>query len=514
MKVRLYKNKKLIENTPRPMGLQEPLMYAFSAKTADYAFAEGEEIPSAINSEYAMMETEVDDAELNKTYSDAKAEGYQGDITAVAKLMAMGIPLNMRAAVDIIPTSNIPYNTIRDTLNASSGVVNNNTWTAFQTTSGIDMWAKYKPVGYTADFPAYDSGWYKGNDKLCGLNIPNVNGDPEPIKNATWSYNPPKGGQTEPFRLGDFRGYNRKCQFFITGWWKKQTIKLQKGDALLTVQCAVLRPTQTNNLQIEDVELLANIRLALKITGGGRSWIKTSANKGADVSHDSGILQCQVNFDEEVPFSYDTGLYTVTQFLTTSDYSTLGTFPTIIQSYAMPNYYEGDFVNEQQVQYISVADGFEILAEALSNSLNGTYNDAEYYMNNPFKVKAGSYEYWKCKLTNKNQKETKTFNLSTLHYYSTNASGADVEDNGADVDSSELKLYNSTQAELSTRQITIGANTSVTIYIRTRLFSKQATITSGMSPLTVLTYANYTDKSLNINNRISCRFECRIQGSL
>ena len=259
---------------------------------------------------------------------------------------------------------------------------------------------------------------------------------------------------------------------------------------------------------------MANIRLALKITGGGRSWIKTSTNKGADVSHDSGILQCQVDFDKEVPFSFDTGLYTVTQFLTTSDYSTLGTFPTIIQSYAMPNYYEGDFVNEQQVQYIAVADGFEILAEALSNSLNGTYNDAEYYMQNPFQVKASSYEYWKCKLTNKNQKESKTFNLSTLHYYSTNASGTDVEDDGADVDSSELKLYNSTQAELSSRQITIGANTSVTIYIRTRLFSKQATITSGMSPLTVLTYANYTDKSLNINNRISCRFECRIQGSL
>ena len=417
------------------------------------------------------------------------------------------------SVLDIITKPN-PFNDIRDTLNASGGSVSNETWTAFKTTSGINMWAKYKPVGYTADFTDNKPDWYKGNDKMCGLNIPNVNGNPEPIKNAVWSYNPPKGGQAEPLRLSDFIGYNRKCQFFITGWWKKQTIKLQKGNAILTVQCAILRPTQTNNLQIEDVELLANIRLALKITGGGRSWIKTSANKGADVSHDSGILQCQVDFDKEVPFSYDTGLYTVTQFLTTADYSTLGTFPTIIQSYAMPNYYEGDYVNEQKVQYVAVADGFEIIAEGLSNNLYGTYNNEEYYMQNPFNVRAGSYEYWKCKLTNKNQKESKTFSLRSLHYYSTNASGSDVEDNGADVDSSELKLYNSTQAELSTKQITVGADTSVTIYIRTRLFSKQATITSGMSPLIVLTYANYTDKSLNINNMISCRFECRIQGSL
>ena len=418
------------------------------------------------------------------------------------------------AVYDIIPTSNITFNDIRDTLNSSGGSVNNAVVSAFKTTSGIDIWAKFKPVGYTADFPPYESDWYKGNDKLCGLNIPNVNGDPEPIKNATWSYNPPKGGQVEPFRLGDFRGYNKNCQFFITGWWKKQSIRLQKGDAILTVQCAILRPTQTNNLQIEDVELLANIRLALKITGGGRSWIKTSANKGADVSHDSGILQCRVDFDTEVPFSFDTDLYTVTQFLTTSDYSTLGTFPTIIQSYAMPNYYEGDFVNEQQVQYISVADGFEILAEALSNSLNGTYNDAEYYMDNPFKVKAGSYEYWKCQLTNKNEKETKTFNLNMLHYHSTNVLGKDVEDDGADVDSSELKLYNSTYMELSSRQIEVAPKTSITVYIRTRLFSKQATMTSGMQPIVSETYALYTDQSANIVDRSSCRFECRIQGSL
>ena len=207
MKVRLYKNKKLIENTSRPMGLQEPLMYAFSAKTADYAFTEGEEIPSEISSEYVMMETEVDDAELNKTYSDAKAEGYQGDITAVAKLMAMGIPLNVRAAVDVIPTSNIPYDMIRDSLNAAGGTVNNNTWTAFSSAANIKKWAAYKPFPYKQDFFAtqWESEW------ASGLKVSEMK------KHGQFAYFEleqvlPKGGPEEPYRLGDFRGYNRNAQ--------------------------------------------------------------------------------------------------------------------------------------------------------------------------------------------------------------------------------------------------------------------------------------------------------------
>lgn len=417
------------------------------------------------------------------------------------------------AVYNILPTTNLKWDDIRDTLNAGGGTVTNVVSTAFMTTSNIDIWAKYKPVGYTSNFPDYNSDWYKGNDKMCGIGIPNINGDPSSIKDAPWYYNPPKGGQSEPYRLGDYRGYNRNATFFITGWWKRQTIQLNKGgDATLRVNCAVLRPTQTNNLQVEDVELLSNIRLGLKITGGGRSWIKTSAKTAKEVVNDSGILQCTVNFDTEIPFVSDSGVYTVTQFLTTSDYSALGTFPTIIQCYSVPNYYEGDYVNEQNVKYVSVADGFEILAEGLSNSLTGTYHDEDYHMVNPFQVKTGSYEYWKCKLTNRSTTESLTFDLTDLVYHSVNVQGDDVSDDASSSET-EIKLYNSSFSELSTKRITVAKNSSVYIYIRTRLFSKNALISSGMNAVSALTYAYYSDPNLNIVNRISCRFECMIQGS-
>ena len=187
---------------------------------------------------------------------------------------------------DILPTQNLKFSDIRDTLNSNNGAVTNVVSTAFKTSTNTNIWAKYKPVGYTADFPDYSSNWYKGNDKMCGIGIPNVNGDPASIKDSPWYYNPPKGGQTEPYRLGDFRGYNKNATFFITGWWKRQNIQLNKGgDATLRVNCAVLRPTQTNNLQVEDVELLSNIRLGLKITGGGRSWIKTNTKTAKKVGY-------------------------------------------------------------------------------------------------------------------------------------------------------------------------------------------------------------------------------------
>lgn len=417
------------------------------------------------------------------------------------------------AVYEILPSVNQDYDDVRDTLNKRNGAVTNYIPTAFTVSSGINMWAKYKPVAYTQLFTDNYPDWYKGNDKMCGLGIPNVNGDPAPIKDSPWYYNPPASGQSEPYRTGDFRGYNRNATFFITGWWKRQTIQLNKGgDATLRVSCAILRPTQTNNLQVEDVELLSNIRLGLKITGGGRSWVKTSAKTAKEVVDDSGILQCTVNFDTEVPFVSDSGVYTVTQFLTTSDYSTLGTFPTIIQCYSVPNYYEGDYVNEQNVQYRSVADGFEILAEGLSNSLTGTYYDEDYYMVNPFQVKTGSYEYWKCKLTNRSTTGSLTFDLTDLVYHSVNVQGDDVSDDASSSES-EIKLYDSSFSELSTKRITVSKESSVYIYIRTRLFSKNALISSGMNAVNALTYAYYSDPNLNIVNRISCRFECMIQGS-
>lgn len=56
------------------------------------------------------------------------------------------------AVYDVIPTSNVKFDDIRDTLNSKGGSVSNDTRTAFKTTSGIAKWSKKKPVRLQIDF--------------------------------------------------------------------------------------------------------------------------------------------------------------------------------------------------------------------------------------------------------------------------------------------------------------------------------------------------------------------------
>ena len=122
------------------------------------------------------------------------------------------------AVHSIIPNTNVSFNDIRDTLNANGGSVTNDIATAFQSRAKINVWSKHKPVRFKGDFPDLKSYWYRGNDILhpCGLNITFLDNDKREItigniKNATsWDTYTlyPSGGSEQPFRLGDFRGYN------------------------------------------------------------------------------------------------------------------------------------------------------------------------------------------------------------------------------------------------------------------------------------------------------------------
>lgn len=82
----------------------------------------------------------------------------------------------------------------------------------------INMWAKYKPVRYnfTSNRP---TDWWKAENGSCGLQInyysvansANIQALIDRIKNGEtgFSYLPPRGqAYSEPFRLGDFAGYN------------------------------------------------------------------------------------------------------------------------------------------------------------------------------------------------------------------------------------------------------------------------------------------------------------------
>lgn len=115
------------------------------------------------------------------------------------------------AVYEILPTTNLKWDDIRDTLNANNGTVNNNAITAFQSGANINKWSKYKPVRLNQPFPSYDTYW-KAQNGYCGLVPAKCGADwISDIQTLEWEYELPRGGESEPYRLGDFRGYNPKA---------------------------------------------------------------------------------------------------------------------------------------------------------------------------------------------------------------------------------------------------------------------------------------------------------------
>jgi hypothetical protein len=82
----------------------------------------------------------------------------------------------------------------------------------------INKWARNKPVGYPPLFINRDADpyWYRGADHNSGITIPTgatIAAIFDLYRSGTdgWEYDPPAGGPTEPFRLGDFRGYSHRA---------------------------------------------------------------------------------------------------------------------------------------------------------------------------------------------------------------------------------------------------------------------------------------------------------------
>lgn len=110
------------------------------------------------------------------------------------------------AVKDTLPSENLKYDDIRDTLNANGGIVSNEISTAFKDTAMINKWSRHKPVRSSILFNLSDDDF---KDTNFGLSLPNYYPQDfkEAINNATYDYLPPRGGASEPYRLGDFRFY-------------------------------------------------------------------------------------------------------------------------------------------------------------------------------------------------------------------------------------------------------------------------------------------------------------------
>lgn len=107
---------------------------------------------------------------------------------------------------DIIPSQNVTWDDIRDTLAAGGGSVNNDVASAFKESAKINMWSKHKPVKHLKLFPT-DYNYLK--EAKYGLTVPAMvhpvdNGK---LTNNVWQYEIPSV-DSDAKRLGDFRNYN------------------------------------------------------------------------------------------------------------------------------------------------------------------------------------------------------------------------------------------------------------------------------------------------------------------
>lgn len=109
----------------------------------------------------------------------------------------------------MLPTTNISTTLVANTLGTSSRDVG-----TLCTSDRINKWSKYKPTRYSAIAPTMDQFW-KANDGYCGFDLTTARisnaTDVDGMVNNVWTYLPPRGGEDEPYRLGDFRGYEHNA---------------------------------------------------------------------------------------------------------------------------------------------------------------------------------------------------------------------------------------------------------------------------------------------------------------
>lgn len=124
------------------------------------------------------------------------------------------------AVLSKIPRTEVKIEDIRDTLNANGGIVTNVLGTFFSSYANINIWAKQKPIHWASAFTNND-GAGDGNYGFTPAKATSLVSLKSLYSNELngWVYNPPTGGSSSPFRLGDFRNYNpsaRESSFIVS----------------------------------------------------------------------------------------------------------------------------------------------------------------------------------------------------------------------------------------------------------------------------------------------------------
>lgn len=151
------------------------------------------------------------------------------------------------AVYDILPNEDLRDVDVVATLNANGGIVDFEQESWFKLSANVNKWSKFKPICHSSLFLDGDGRW-RGENGLCGFTEESILfNDVSTLVNAyeskgTFVYRLPKGDfegtPEEPFRIGDFRGYNAKAaapiwDFYVNG-------AFQSGENNSTIDCELV----------------------------------------------------------------------------------------------------------------------------------------------------------------------------------------------------------------------------------------------------------------------------------
>ena len=184
----------------------------------------------------------------------------------------------------------------------------------------INMWAKYKPTCYPSPFP---DNWYKARDGNYGISVPSYN-TLESLYNAYfidgdenhdngYSYERPSGGSAEPYRLGDFRGYNSRATSPIYGF--RATARATSNDGVSGSCGFRVKPSvgEDDRVNLEDIGITKDCYFGFALFKEGKPvYFRTESNT---ISNGSFLVQIGGNGS-----SLATGTYVAIPFLSTAKY--------------------------------------------------------------------------------------------------------------------------------------------------------------------------------------------------
>ncbi len=186
--------------------------------------------------------------------------------------------------------------------------------------ANINIWAKYKPTCYPSPFP---DNWYKARDGNYGISVPYYN-TLESLYNAYfidgdenhyngYSYERPSGGSAEPYRLGDFRGYNSRATSPIHGFIATARAT-SNGGVLGSCAFRVKPPSgEDDRVNLEDIDITKDCYFGFALFKSGKPvYFRTESNTVSN-----GNFQVQIGGNGS---NLATGTYVAIPFLSTAKY--------------------------------------------------------------------------------------------------------------------------------------------------------------------------------------------------